>query len=108
MGKYSKLRDVIPAFQEEPKYQERVDAAKLELLGTFEGIDANVNRLAELYAEYEAKKAALYAVYQKKSEKVTDVEYELNIYRKALSQLLKEAMENENMDSVTAGDQRSG
>jgi hypothetical protein len=98
MGKYSSLRGKLPAFVEKPEYQQRVDEAKQELLGTLEGENANVNRLAALFAEYEAKKAALYATYGKKSEKVTDVEYELNIYRKALSQLLQDAMENENMN----------
>lgn len=85
---YRHLRGKIPAFTEEPSYQTLVDEKKQELLGTLEGEDANINRLAALLVTYEREKKALYAKYD--SETI-DVEYEINLYRKALSQLLVDA-----------------
>ena len=86
MGKYSNLRTKLPAFEEKPEYQELVDNAKLYLLGTLNGEGANIQRLAALFANYKAKKDALYSQYG--SKETTDAEYEINIHLNALSQLL--------------------
>jgi len=88
VGKYSHLRGKIPAFVEEQPYQALVDEKKQELLGVLEGDAANALRLAAQFISYEKKKDALYAKY---GSKTNDAEYEINLYRKALSQLLVDA-----------------
>lgn len=94
---YRHLRGKIAAFVEEPTYQELVDGKKQELLGTVDGEDANINRLAALLVSYERSKRALYAKY---GSKTNDAEYEINLYRKALSQLLVSAFETQGAEEV--------
>jgi hypothetical protein len=98
MGKYSHVKKKYPAFQEEPSYQQLVDNAKQELLGTLDAEGANINALAAIFSEYNAKKKALYSKYG--SDSATDAEYEINIYKKALSQLLVDAFEEQGMSNV--------
>lgn len=98
MGKYTSIKKDYPEFQEEPTYQALVDDAKMYILGTLNGDGANINRLAAIFASYDAKKKALFEKYGSKDK--TDAEYEINIYRKALSQLLVENLEGEGMSSV--------
>jgi hypothetical protein len=94
---YRHLRGKIAAFTEEPAYQQLVDAKKQELLGTLDGEDANTNRLAALLVKYERDKKALYATYDSQTN---DAEYEINLYRKALSQLLVSAMMTQGAEEV--------
>lgn len=98
MGKYSAVKNKYPKFEEEPTYQKLIDDAKLFVLGTLETEGANIQRLAAVFASWDAKKKALFEKYGSKDK--TDAEYEVNIYRKALSQLLEEALSNEGMTSV--------
>lgn len=94
---YRHLRGKIPAFQEEPTYQAKIDEKKQELLGTLDGEDANPNRLAALFVKYEREKKALYAKYDSETN---DAEYEINLYRKALSQLMEKAFEAQGVEEV--------
>lgn len=94
---YRHLRGKIPAFKEKPEYQERIDEKKRELLGTLDGEDANTSRLAALLVEKERAKKQLYAKY---NSETNDAEYEINLYRKALSQLLENAMQNQGIEEV--------
>lgn len=94
---YKHLRGKIPAFVEEPEYQEKVDEKKQELLGTLDGQEANTNRLAALLVKYERDKKALYERYQSKTN---DAEYEINLYRAALSQLLVAALGSQGAEEV--------
>jgi hypothetical protein len=87
--KYAALVKKLPAFGEEPTYQSLVDEKKQELLGTLDGEDANINRLAALFVKYERDKKSLYERYQSKEK--TDAEYEINLYKTALSQLFVSA-----------------
>src|SRR6266436_6492053 len=98
MGKYSHLRNKLPAFIEEESYQQLVDKAKQELLGTLDGEDANASRLAALLVKCEYEKKGLYAKYG--SKETTDAEYEINLYRKALSQLLVAALTSQGVEEV--------
>lgn len=95
--KYRHLRGKIPAFTEEPTYQAKIDEKKKELLGTLEGEDANCNRLAALFVKYERDKKQLYAKYDSETN---DAEYEINLYRKALSQLMEKAFEAQGIEEV--------
>ena len=86
---YRHLRGKLPAFTEEPTYQQKVDEKKQELLGTLDGENANIGKLAAMFVSYERNKKNLYAKY---GSKTTDAEYEINLYRKALSQFLVAAL----------------
>lgn len=94
---YKHLRGKIPAFTEEPTYQALVDEKKEELLGTLDGEDANVNRLAALLVKYERDKKGLYAKYDSETP---DAEYEINLYRNALSQLFVKACGEQGAEEV--------
>ena len=94
---YKHLRGKIPAFTEEPEYQEKVDEKKQEILGTLDADAANTNRLAALLVKYERDKKALYERYQSKTN---DAEYEINLYRTALSQLLVTALGEQGAEEV--------
>jgi hypothetical protein len=98
MGKYTDVKRNYPAFEEELSYQQLLDEAKQQLLGTLDGEGANINHLAAIFASYDEKKKALFAKYGSKDK--TDAEYEINIYRKALSQLLTEALEDQGLSTV--------
>jgi len=90
MGKYTKLRGVLPAFQEESSYQDKVNDEKKLLLAHAENMeDANINRFASLYGAGKAAKDAL-------EEQISAI----NIRLEALSQLLVEAMENQGADKI--------
>lgn len=95
---YRHLRGKLPAFTEEPTYQALVDERKQELLGTLDGEDANVNRLAALLVEKEYAKKALYERYG--SSSTTDAEYEINLYRNAISQLFVAAATAQGAEEV--------
>src|SRR6266851_8233992 len=101
---YRHLRGKIAAFAEEPEYQQLVDEKKKELLGTLDDEDANVNRLAALLVKYERDKKSLYDKYGSRQgesgPKKTDAEYELNIYRKALSQMFVSAAISQGVEEV--------
>jgi hypothetical protein len=58
-SKYSKLRGAVPAFEEEQPYAEKVSAAKQSILGTLDGANANVERLAAFSLRREATIEAL-------------------------------------------------
>lgn len=88
-GKYSKLRGVIPAFQEETSYQQRVDSWKQGFLCTDDATNVNVNMLARNFAERKADKDKL-------EERISA----LNVELEALSQLLVEALEDQNIQKV--------
>src|SRR5271154_2068339 len=88
--KYRHLRGKIAPFTEKPEYQSRIDEKKQELLGTLEGEDANTNRLAAMIVKREYEKKGLYSKYG--SKETTDQEYEINLYRTALSQMICTAM----------------
>jgi hypothetical protein len=94
---YQHLRGKIEAFAEEPSYQSLVDEKKQELLGTLDGEDANVNKLAATLVKYERDKKALYEKYDSETP---DAEYEINLYRKALSQLLVSAFSEQGAEEV--------
>ena len=98
MGKYTKLRGVVPAFVEESSYQEKVNAEKQEILGVTEGGEgANVNRLAAFFASNKAAKDAL-------EEQVSVI----NVRLEALSQLLCESLEEQSMEKVTLSSGATG
>lgn len=94
---YRHLRGKLAAFTEEPTRQEMIDEKKMEIVGTLEGEDANVNRLATLLVSYEQKKKALYAKYDSETN---DAEYEINLYRDALSQLFVDACTAQGAEEV--------
>lgn len=89
MGKYSKLRGVVPAFEEDSSYQARVNDAKQLLLSAENLEAANVNRLAALFAARKAMKDA-------HEETIS----ELNVEIEALSQLLCDALEDQSIQKV--------
>lgn len=89
MGKYSKLRGKLPAFEEDASYQARVNDAKQYLLAAENLEAANVNKLAALFAARKAMKDA-------HEETIS----ELNVEIEALSQLLVEALEDQNIQKV--------
>ena len=93
---YRHLRGTTPAFAEKPEYQDRINEKKEEILKTPDGNDTN--RLAALLVKREYERKALYAKYQ--SVKTTDVEYEINLYRTALAQLITSAMMSQGMEEV--------
>lgn len=88
-GKYAALRGKLPAFEEETSYQQRVDAFKQEFLGTYSGVDANTAFLAK---EFSARKAM--------KDGHEETISALNVELEALSQLLVEALEDQNIQKV--------
>jgi hypothetical protein len=91
VGKYSNLKSKLPAFVEEESYQSKVDTAKQFILASAENAEAaNVNRLAALFSERKRAKEAL-------EESIS----ELNVEIEALSQMLCEALEDQDMQKVT-------
>ena len=98
MGKYTKLRGVVPAFVEEKSYQDRINAEKQLLLANAENSEAaNVNRLAALFAAYKAKKDDL-------ESQVSD----LNVGLEALSQLLCDALTDQSIEKLTLSNGATG
>lgn len=89
MGKYSKLRGVVPTFEEDVSYQAKVNDAKQLLLSAENLEAANVNRLAALFAARKAMKDA-------HEETIS----ELNVEIEALSQLLCDALEDQSIQKV--------
>jgi hypothetical protein len=89
MGKYSTLRGKIPAFQEESSYQEKVNDEKLLILGSANDEDANVTRLASLFVAAKQTKDAY-------EDKIS----ELNVRLEALSQMIVEHLEGEQIQKV--------
>jgi hypothetical protein len=88
-SKWSKLRSTIPAFENESTYQQKIDKAKISMLG--ENVeDANINRLAALFAQRKQEKDQLEAQ-----------TYNLNVELEALSQLLVDRLETESQQSVS-------
>lgn len=88
-GKYQKLRGKIPAFEQEPTYQAKVDEAKERILGTKSGEFANVSMLASKFADAKRIKDQL-------EESVSSINVEIE----ALSQLLVSALECEDVQKV--------
>ena len=62
-----------------------------------DGDTGNVNRLATTLVKYERDKKALYEKYDSETP---DAEYEINLYRKALSQLLVSAFSEQGAEEV--------
>lgn len=96
-GKWASFREKLPAFTVEQSYQAKVDDAKQFLLGTLSGEDANINRLAALYADRKQKKDAHEVAIS-----------EINVDLEALSQLLCDAFETEGMQKVELSSGASG
>jgi len=89
-GKYSKLRGIIPTFVEEESYQSRVNEEKLKIVGDASNVEAaNVTRLASLFAASKQIKDSL-------EEKISFI----NLQLEALSQLLVEALEDQEIQKV--------
>src|SRR5271169_6001054 len=89
-SKWAKMRGVLPAFENESSFQEKVNEAKQFILAgadTPEG--ANVNRLARLFSERYAAK-----------EGFEEIIAEHNIQLEALSQLLVERLEESDTQKV--------
>jgi hypothetical protein len=91
MGKYSKLRGKLPAFENESSYQAKVEEEKTLILDDADNNeDANVTRLSALFATVtEAKRAA--------EEKVSAY----NVQLEALSQLIVDALTNQGIEKVS-------
>lgn len=95
MGKYTKLRGKVPAFETtvtEPglkAWYAKVDAWKLEFLGTENGENANSIKLAKEFADREKKKDELEAEIKN-----------LNIEIEGVSQLGVDALQNEGIEKV--------
>lgn len=88
-SKWAAFRTKIEPFVAEQSFQSKVDEAKMLILSTHEGDNANINHLAALYAQRKQKKDDL-------EEQIGD----LNVELEALSQLLVDAFENENIQKV--------
>ena len=97
MGKYTKLRGKVPAFQEESPYQEKINAAKQALIGTESGEGANVNKLAAIFSGIKQLKDSL-------EDKIS----EFNVQLEALSQLLCEALEDQQIEKITLASGATG
>src|SRR5271168_4683741 len=88
-GQWAPYRKKIPAYKLEESQQQKVDAAKLALLGTTKGEGANVKRLSALLAKEDKKK-------KDHEQKIK----ELNVNITALSQLIVEVFEDEQLENV--------
>ena len=88
-SKYASLKGKVAAFEPEPEFQKKVEAAKREIVGDSEATDANVSHLAMLFAQHQARKHDL-------EEQISD----LNIGIEAISQLIVESLEGEDISSV--------
>ncbi len=89
MGKYSSLRNKLPAFEQPREWLEKVNAFKLDFIGTVDGQHANASFLACAYADIDAKKKLL-------EEKIA----QYNIELEAISQLGCEALEEQGLEKV--------
>jgi hypothetical protein len=88
-SKYAKLKSKLPAFEQEQSYQERVDAWKHDFFGE-NPLDANVALLAAKLAELKGLK-----------ENEENLIASLNVGIEALSQLLIERMQADDLDKVS-------
>ncbi len=89
-GKWSKFKNKLKKFQPEKKWQEKVDEAKVAILGVADNPrDANVAFLARQFATRRKKRAAL-----------EDKVHALNTELEALSQLLVDRLEDEEQQAV--------
>jgi hypothetical protein len=93
---YRHLRGKIPAFVEEPEYQAKIDEKKREIIATLDG-DSDTNAMASMLVGRELERKGLYSIHHSKTN---DREYEINLYRKALSQLLEKAMNAQGVEEV--------
>lgn len=90
-SKYASLKKKLPAFAEESAYQEKIDAAKREILGATENPeDANSSALAARLERIKARKDDLEAQL-----------YDVNVEAEALSQLIVAAMESDGVEKFT-------
>ena len=87
-GKYQKFRGKIPAATLETSYQERVDQVKNDLIGAAPG-GANVSYLAAQFVYHKEQKDSL-------EESIK----QHNLWMEALSQMLVEQLEGEQMQTV--------
>lgn len=87
-SKYSKLRDKLPAFQQESSFQQKVDEWKMQYGQNVEGL--NVSALASHYASLRAEKDSL-------EEQISNI----NIGLEALNQLGVIAMQADDLEKVS-------
>jgi hypothetical protein len=97
-GKYTELRKVLPAFEEEPDYQKRIDEAKMAILGTDDAEGSNVARLAAIFAEAKREKEVLEECDSKNCGVCL---YCVNVKITALSQLLVHALQDQSLEKVS-------
>jgi hypothetical protein len=91
-SKYAKLRDKLPAFEQESSYQDRVNAWTLENVGE-NPYDANVSELAKRMAGL------------KRSKEIAEEQiYGINVALEALSQLIVKIMQSEDIEKVALSD----
>lgn len=89
-GRWSKLRHKLPAFEPEPGWQEQVDAAKKKLMsGARNPEAASTARLGRVFATTKRRKQTL-------EHKIK----RLNVELEALSQVLVEALEDQELTKV--------
>lgn len=93
MGKYQKLKGKVPRFEENPPYQQKIDAWKEEFLGTLDADHANVAFLAGSFASY-----------RKLKDEYEDKLSEVTVYLTALDQLIRDLMEAQSLQKVELAD----
>lgn len=91
MGKYTKLRGVLPPFEQPPDFAVKVDAEKRKILGA-EPSQAPHANLAKLAREFVVRK--------KKKERLEEQVTKLNVELEACSQLLVARLEGEEIQTV--------
>lgn len=96
-SQWQSFKSKIPEFKEDSAYQEKVNDAKLFVLGTLSGENANIDRLAKLFSDRAAEK-----------KKYEDAICDVNVELAALSQLLIEAYENEGIEKSTLASGATG
>jgi hypothetical protein len=91
VGKYSGLKGKLPAFEEEPSWQEKINEEKNRILGGAENVEhANTAALARKYDETRQEKDFI-----KQQLKA------INLTEAALEQLLLDRMQTDGQKSIT-------
>ncbi len=89
MGKYTAFRSKLPAFEQPKEWADKVNAWKMEFIGTVNGQHANAAFLARAYADIDLKKKEL-------EERIA----QYNIELEAISQLGVEALEENGLQKI--------
>jgi len=89
MGKWTKLRGKLEVFQNEPEWQQKVDAFKLQFLGTDNTRDASPAMLGKEYA-----------LRKRKKDELEDKIKALNVELEGLSQIIVEVLEDEEIQKI--------